>query len=111
MLEPVRVLLDESVPEKLRTKFSADFVVETVRYQGWAGLKNGELLRAAEPIFDVLITVDKRLRYQQNIGALGIAVVVLDAPGTKFADLLPLVPEAEAALLEARPGSVIVVAR
>ena len=97
------------MPEKLCREFSADFVVETVRYRGWAGLKNGELLRAAGSIFDVLVTVDKRLRYQQNVSALGIAVVVLDVPGTKFADLLPLVPEAEAALLKAQPGSITVV--
>ena len=110
MPERVRVLLDEGVPEKLRATFSDAFEVETVRYRGWTGLKNGALLRAAEEAFDVLITVDKRLRHQQNVGARGIAVVVLDAPGTKFSDLLPLIPAAEAALLRAEPGTLTVVA-
>jgi hypothetical protein len=110
MPEQVRVLLDEGVPEKLRAAFSAAFEVETVRYRGWTGLKNGALLRAAEGTFDALVTVDKRLHHQQNVGARDIAVV-LDAPGTKFSDLLPLIPSAEAALLRAEPGTVTVVAR
>ena len=110
MPERVRVLLDESIPEKLRRAFSASFEVETVRYQGWSGLKNGELLRAAEADFDVLVTVDKGLRDQQNVGKRDIAVVVLDAGGTTYSDLLPLVPEAEEAFRRAELGTVIVVA-
>jgi len=109
MPERVRVLLDEGVPEKLRGAFSEAFVVETVRYRGWTGLKNGALLRAAEQDFDVLVTVDKRLRYQQNVAERDIAVVVLDAVGTTYADLIPLLPAAEAALRGAMPGQVILV--
>ena len=86
-------------------------VVETVRLRGWASLKNGDLLRAAETDSDVLITVDKGLRYQQNVGTCDRAVIVLDAGGTTFADLLPLVPAAEAAIAGAGAGAVIVVAR
>lgn len=111
MADPIRVLLDESIPEKLRRAFSPSLSVETVRYRGWAGLKNGELLRAAEKDFDVLVTVDKGLRHQQNVGARSIAVVVIDAGGTTFADLLPLLPAAEAAVRAANPGAVIVVSR
>lgn len=111
MPERVRVLLDEGVPEKLRAVFSDAFEVETVRYRGWAGLNNGALLREAEAAFDALVTVDKRLRHQQNVGAREIAVVVLDAPGTTFSDLLPLIPAAEAALLRVKPGTVTIVAR
>lgn len=55
--------MDESIPEKLRLAFSAPFAVETVRYRGWTGLKNGDLLRAAESDFDALLTVDKGLRH------------------------------------------------
>ncbi len=79
MPEPLRVLLDESIPAKLRAEFSDALAVETVRYRGWTGLKNGALLRAAEQAFDALVTVDKGLRYQQNVGARKSAVVVLDA--------------------------------
>ena len=67
MTERRRVLLDEGVPEKLRHEFSDVFIVETVRHRGWAGKRNGELLRLAEEYFDVLVTVDKRLRHQQNM--------------------------------------------
>ena len=111
MPERVRVLLDESIPEKLRREFSRSLAVETVRYRGWAGLKNGALLRAAEADFDVLVTVDKGLRHQQDVGARDLAVVVLDAGGTTFGDLLPMVPSAEAAIGAAEPGAVVVVSR
>ena len=111
MPERVRVLLDEGVPEKLRLAFSDGFEVETVRYRGWTGLKNGALLRAAEEAFDALVTVDKRLHHQQNVGARAIAVVVLDAEGTTFLALLPLLPAAEAALLQAKPGTVTIIGR
>lgn len=111
MPEAIRVLLDESIPEKLRGEFSLAFAVETVRYRGWAGLKNGNLLRAAERAFDVLVTVDKGLRHQQNIEVRNLAVVVLEAGGTTFADLLPLVPATEAAIRAAEAGMVVVVAR
>ena len=105
------MLLDESIPAKLRLEFSDALAVETVRYRGWGGLKNGALLRAAEAEFDVLVTVDKGLRHQQNVGVRDLAVVVLDAGGTTFADLPPLVPAAEAAIAEAEAGAVVVVAR
>ena len=111
MPERVRVLLDESIPEQLRSAFSAIFAVETVRYRKWAGLQNGNLLRAAEDAFDVLVTVDKGLRHQQNVAARDLAVVVLDVGGTTFSDLLPLVPAAEAVIADARPGTVTIVSR
>ncbi len=57
MPEPIRILLDEGVPEKLRGEFSEAFVVETVRYRGWTGMRNGDLLRAAEASFDARVTV------------------------------------------------------
>lgn len=104
MPESIRVLLDESIPEKLRAEFSSALTIETVRYRGWAGLKNGNLLRAAEGAFDVFVTVDKNLQYQQNVGVRDLAIVVLDAQGTTFADLLPLVPAADAAISERRPA-------
>lgn len=107
--EPIRVLLGEGVPERLRSEFSEAFAVETVRSRGWRGMRNGDLLRAAEATFDALVTVDKRLRYQQNVSAHNIAVIVLDTVGTKFSDLLPLVPNAETALRQVKPGEVVVV--
>jgi hypothetical protein len=64
--------------------------VGRVQILGWAGTKNGALLRRAkEGGFDVLVTVDRNLEYQQNIGASGLALVVLRARSTRVADLLP----------------------
>jgi hypothetical protein len=57
---------------------------------GWAGIKNGELLTLAEKGFDVFITVDRNLSFQQNLPNFNIAVIVLHAPSNRLADLRPL---------------------
>jgi hypothetical protein len=102
----VLILLDEDLPRRLRRQFTGH-QVRTVQQQGWAGLKNGELLaRAAAARFDVLLTADQRLQFQQNLGQSCLAVVVLVARSTKFEDLLPLVPSVLAAIGQVRPGEV-----
>jgi len=74
---------------------------------GWSGRKNGELLRSMiGQKFDVLITVDQNLRYQQNMRAAGVAVVILHASGSRFSDLLPLVPSVLKVLGSVGPGDV-----
>ena len=95
----MRLLLDESVPRKLRFAL-AKHEVRTVVEMGWSGRKNGELLALASVDFDVFITVDKNLPYQQNEVTLPIAVVVLDALTNDLSSLVPLVP-----LLEITLGS------
>ncbi|MGA3241791.1 MAG: hypothetical protein ABSG03_36480 [Bryobacteraceae bacterium] len=76
----VRVLLDENIPKALR-KALGGFDVSTVQYMGWAGLKNGELLSAAEAAgFDVFVTGDKTVQFEQNMSRWKIAVVSLSAP-------------------------------
>ena len=72
-----RVLFDENMPRKLRREIS-NAHVRTVQEEGWAGLKNGELLRRTSPGFDVLVTADQRLRYQQNIQMFSIGVVAIE---------------------------------
>jgi len=73
----MRVLFDQGTPVPLRLALSAHRVA-TAYELGWATLKNGELLRAAENQgFEVLVTTDSNLRYQQNLAARRIAVVVL----------------------------------
>lgn len=75
--------------------------------QGWAGLTNGELLRQALSAgFEVLITGDKNLEFQQNLKASGLFVVVLVAPTNKLEDLLPRVPKALEAIARAKPGAI-----
>lgn len=73
---------------------------------GWAGFKNGELLTQASGHFDVFVTVDQNLVFQQNIGGFPIRVVVLQTKANRLANLLPLVPNLLAALDSARLGVV-----
>lgn len=76
---------------------------------GWTAVKNGELLALASTQFDLFVTVDRNLSFQQNAPALQIAVVVLHAKTKRLADLLPLVPELMKAIASARLGVVKVV--
>ena len=73
---------------------------------GWADLPDGELLSAMGSSFDVLVTVDKNLRFQQDLRTRPFAVAVLGAKSNHIRDLLPLVPELLAALPALRPGEV-----
>ena len=76
----MRVLLDEQLPRHL-TRELAVHDVRTVRQQGWTGTKNGELLRRAVAAgFEVFLTADQNLQFQQNLAQLRLAVVVLAAP-------------------------------
>ncbi len=70
----MRVLLDESLPRRLKHEL-AEHEVKTVPEVGWAGKKNGELLRLAEPDYDVFVTMDRQLPFQQNLAALDLCVI------------------------------------
>lgn len=102
----MRLLLDESVPSRLRRALP-NHAVKTVVEMGWGGKKNGELLAVACSEFDALVTVDKNLPYQQNPATLPMAVVVLDAYSNELPALLPLVPELEQALANLRPRAFV----
>ena len=104
----MRLLLDESVPRRLRSHLP-DHAVKTVVEMGWGGVKNGALLRLASGQFDAFITVDQNLPYQQNTTTLAIAVVVLAARSNTLADLLPLIPRLESALERVEAGTCLVV--
>jgi len=88
----MRILLDESLPRRL-SRALADHEVQTVAEVGWSGTKNGKLLALASAQFDVFVTADRNLQYQQNLAALPVAVVVLVAHDNRLETLLPLVPE------------------
>jgi len=79
----MRVLIDECTPKALK-RVLADHGHEcrTVQEAGWAGKKNGELLSVAENVFDVLVTVDTNLRYQQNLARRKIASLFFNLPPT-----------------------------
>src|SRR5882724_420426 len=101
----MRVLLDECVPQRLRHDI-VGHEVRTAPEKGWASKTNGELLRLAEAEFDVFVTTDQRLRYQQNLAGMKLAVVVLVAPRNKLELLRPLVPELLRILPVLKPGEV-----
>ena len=101
----MRILLDECVPRRFHRELS-EHDVRTIPEMGWASFKNGALLSAASGKFDVLVTTDQRLRYQQNVSAFEIGVIVLVVGRNKFEFLLPLVPELRKVLQNVKPGEV-----
>lgn len=101
----MRVFVDECVDWRL----SRDMVgheVKTALQMGWATIKNGELLALAAREFDVFVTVDRNLSFQQNLPAFAIAVIVLRASSNRLADLKPLVPELLVRIPSAQKGAV-----
>jgi len=86
----VKILLDECIDRRLAPKI-VGYEVKTVPQMKWAGVKNGELMQLAEVEFDVFITVDRNLSFQQNLPNFNIAVLVLRAKSNSLADLVPAV--------------------
>ena len=101
----MRVLLDESLPSDLAADLPRHDV-RTVSGHGWSGLLNGELLRRARGEFDVFVTMDQNLPHQQNLGAIGMPVVLVFAKSNRMADLRPLIPAILEAVTGAEPGAV-----
>ncbi len=104
----MRLLLDECIDRKLAREFP-DYEVKTVPQMRWAGVKNGQLLALAEAEFDVFITVDRNLSFQQDLPQFNIAVIVLQAPSNRLADLKPLAPQVLAILATVVKGQAIVI--
>jgi hypothetical protein len=69
----VKILLDESVPRLLKLRLT-QLNISTVHEIGWAGIQNGELLRRADELFEVFITADQSLRYQQDLSRCKLAI-------------------------------------
>ena len=104
----MKLLLDEPVPVRLREEFPGHRV-STVSEMRWNGKTNGELLLLAAGAFDVFVTVDQNLQYQQNLEHANIAVVVLAARSSHINDLRPVARKALDLLATARPGKVLVI--
>jgi len=98
----MRILLDEDLPRRLG-KHLEGHEVSTVQRSGWSGLKNGKLLALAATQFDVFLTMDSNLEYQQNLKTLPIAVLVVIAVSNRIEHLLPLVPSVLRALEQIAP--------
>ena len=101
----LRVLLDECVPRRLKTDLH-DHEVRTVQEEGWASLKNGELLRVAAGRFDVLLTVDRNIAFQQDLRGLSIGVLAMVVTSNRLVDIRPIMSKVREALPKVRAGEV-----
>ncbi|MBI1802622.1 MAG: DUF5615 family PIN-like protein [Chloroflexi bacterium] len=102
----MRILLDECLPRRLKREFVGHDVA-TVSEMGWQGEKNGELLQLAAGRFDIFVTIDQNLRYQQPLSRFGIAMLLLTASNNQLATLKPLMPAVLQAIKSIRPGDVV----
>ena len=92
----MKILLDENIPTKVKLDFGKGFEVQSVKDLGWLGKKNGELLGLMTfNGFDFLITVDKNLRYQQNLDKFNINIILLLAKDNKHQTLQPFIDKVQ----------------
>ena len=102
----MKILLDECIDRRL-AKDIAGHEVKTVPQMGWATIKNGDLLTLAEKGFEVFVTVDRNLSFQQNLSRYNIAVIVLHARSNRLQDLRPLIPKLLEVLPTAKRGEAL----
>jgi hypothetical protein len=101
-----RVLFDENLPRLLRRKLPG-FQIRTVQEEGWGSIQNGELLRRAEGRFDVFLTADRRMQYQQKLPAFSIGVVVIVTPRLQLQILEIAIEPLADAIGRVAPGEII----
>ncbi len=106
----MRIFLDECIDRRLARQIAGHDVL-SAQQMGWSGRKNGELLALVAAQFDIFLTVDRNLSFQQNVPAFDIAVIVLRSASNRLADLQNLVPELLAALADAPRRAVTYVGR
>ena len=104
----MRLLLDECIDRRFAREL-VGYEVNTVPQMGWAGIKNGQLLALAAQEFDVFITVDRNLSFEQNLPQFEIAVIVLQAYSNRLADLKPLAPLVMVQVTMALKGQAIII--
>lgn len=100
-----RVLFDENLPRLLRRNLP-EFEVRTVQEEGWGSFRNGELLSRAEGNFDVLLTADRRMQYQQDLTSYALGVVVIVTPRLQLAVLEGAIEPLRDALANVTPGEI-----
>ena len=88
----MKLLLDECIDRRLAKELK-DHFVRTVPQMGWAGIKNGKLLLLTEDNFDIFITVDRNLSFQQSLPRFDIVVLVLHAKSNRLSELRNLAPK------------------
>jgi hypothetical protein len=107
----VRVLVDQCLPRQLAEEL-VGHEATTVRAQRWLGLRNGVLLRAAvDAGFQVFITNDSSIEFQQNVKRIGIAVVAIEGFRNRIQELRPLIPQIQQLLSTIQPGQVVLISR
>jgi len=103
----MRILIDECLNWRLGRALTGHYAI-SVQRMGWSGIRNGQLLGlAVQNQFDVFLTGDRNLTFQQNTTQFQIAVVVLEAPGIQLHHTLPLMPKVLALLPRLKPGEVV----
>ena len=102
----MRILIDECLNWRLSRALTGHYAVSAQK-KGWGGIQNGALLALAEKEFDVFVTGDRNLSFQQAVTKFDIAIVVLHAPSTQLHHTLPLMSKALAALPTRKPGQVV----
>ena len=107
-LRLMRILLDENFPADF-AKLLEGHDTSNVHSHGWAGIKNGELMRRAHGVCDVFVTLDRNLEFQQNIKVLSFGVVVVRSRSNRIIDLSPHISGILQAAIEVRPGQVVTV--
>jgi predicted nuclease of predicted toxin-antitoxin system len=101
----MRLLLDEHLPIGLSAELHGH-AVDTVSSRGWTGIKNGELLRRMTGQYDVLVTMDRSIEFQQRLSTLPFGIVLVRARSNRMQDLRPLVPSILSALDAIEPGRI-----
>ena len=105
----MRILLDECIPRKFKNSLPGH-ECQTVPEAGFAGTKNGALLKlAGAQGFEVFVTVDKGIPYEQNLTKQGIAILILRARSNRLADLLPCAPNCLMRLRSLQWGQVVLI--
>jgi predicted nuclease of predicted toxin-antitoxin system len=103
------VLIDESLPKPIRRDLAGHRAF-TVQQQGWSKTKNGALLRIAESAgFEVFLTADQSLQYQQNLHESKLRIIVFAAVSNRFEHIRPLLTQAMEALQEMMPGDLRII--
>jgi predicted nuclease of predicted toxin-antitoxin system len=104
----MKILIDECLPDALKENIAVlGHECQTVRKAGFGSKKNGELLTLAEAHWDVLLTSDRNIKYQQNMTGRRVSILILCAKSNRMTDLLPLIPACAQALLSLETGRIV----
>ncbi len=104
----MRILLDECVNAGIKAAFPGH-TVTTVPEAGWSGIKNGQLLALIAGSFDVFLTIDQNIRFQQNLNRLSFAILFVSVPNNMLGSYRPLYPAMKEAVEQLRPGEIRIV--